>query len=527
VINKHTYKVVVVEDEPLILEYTIQKIETANPYFKVVGSAYDGRTALSVIDSTNPDILFTDIRMPIMDGLELIRETGTKYPEMRIVIFSGYNDFEYAQKAIKYGVKEYLLKPISMDHLKDILKRFQTELEIRTDFQGLSSLNAVINGFHETCPPPFFNECLFNLYLICIGNKIDNISSGSVKVQYDGYWNNIQFEAIAKLAAENVDGWWVINTKTVNEKFFIVAKKSRWNVVTVSVADHIKSIVSEWVKPFPVTVCTNLSTAAYTEILAFSQNLKTMLNSHLVPWQSSLLVQGKPGNHQVQNYILNNATVNKILTYVQNNNRSLLKKELYELLKEWESLSVSQKFIEKMLQQLLNIFHRNTLNLSDEEILCLESEIYEKLSISKDSDTFFEDFWQKIECIINFERDNDSSIEVIESIASYIKANFTEPLNLNSIANKFNISPAHLTRTFKRYKGDTPLHYIINLRIEEAKKLIKSKPELDLKDISEIVGYDDQHYFSKTFKKVTGVSPSEYKEHYCEYSTQTPLSGEL
>jgi len=513
-INNQTYKVVVVEDEPLILENTIKKIEAANPHFKVVGSAFDGRQALSVISDINPDILFTDIRMPIMDGLELIMEAAAKYPEMRVVIFSGYNDFEYAQKAIKYGVKEYLLKPISMDHLKDILGRFYNELETCADLQGLSSLNKVINGFQETCPPPLFNGCVFKLFLICIGNKIDNISSRSSRMLYNEYWNHVQLNSFDKLATEEVIGWWIINTKVVNEKFLAIAVKSGSNTNKISTADNIKNIVSEEVKPLPVTVCTDLSTAAYTEIWTVSQTLKTLLNNHIVPWESKLLVQGKIENPPTQNCILGKATENKILAFIQNNNKNLLKNELYSLLKEWESLKIPQKIIEKKIQQLINIFHRNTVNLSVEDIFYLESEIYEKLSISTDFNTFFEDFWKIVEYIIfNSERDNDSSIEVIESLVSYFQANFTEPLSLISIASKFNMSPEHLTRTFKRYKGDTPLHYVINLRIEEAKRLIESNPGLDLKSVSEIVGYDDQHYFSKTFKKLTGLSPSEYKRN--------------
>ena len=110
------YSVMVAEDEPLIKENMISKIHNATPCFKVVYAASNGQDALTHMDKYRPDVLITDIQMPVMDGLELIEQAKKRYPDMECIILTGYNEFEYARKAMKNGVQEYLLKPLKQEY---------------------------------------------------------------------------------------------------------------------------------------------------------------------------------------------------------------------------------------------------------------------------------------------------------------------------------------------------------------------------------------------------------------------------
>ena len=122
------YRVVIAEDEYRIRENIAGKIPELHPAYTVSASVANGRLALEQINRDMPDLLITDIKMPVMDGLELIEELYFSYPELPVVILSGYDDFDYAKTAIHFGVKDYLLKPASRQELSELLQRLELVL---------------------------------------------------------------------------------------------------------------------------------------------------------------------------------------------------------------------------------------------------------------------------------------------------------------------------------------------------------------------------------------------------------------
>ncbi|MCF7938571.1 MAG: response regulator [Spirochaetales bacterium] len=123
------YSIVIAEDEPMIRNNIKKKITAVSSAFSIAGETYNGNSALEQIEKTNPDILITDIRMPMKDGLELIQDVYLHYPEVKIIIISGYDDFIYAKTAIQYDVKDYLLKPVNIDELRKTLFRITSQIE--------------------------------------------------------------------------------------------------------------------------------------------------------------------------------------------------------------------------------------------------------------------------------------------------------------------------------------------------------------------------------------------------------------
>lgn len=122
------FRVMVIEDESMIRKNIIKKINQSQLLYEVVDEAQNGEEALGLIEKSLPHLVVTDIRMPVMDGLELIKNIYFAYPSVKVMIISGYNDFEYAKTGIQYGVKDFLLKPVNMDELKETLMRIEFEL---------------------------------------------------------------------------------------------------------------------------------------------------------------------------------------------------------------------------------------------------------------------------------------------------------------------------------------------------------------------------------------------------------------
>jgi two-component system response regulator YesN len=127
--QRRAYSLIVAEDEPLIRANIVKKLAEYCPEFEVVCEAADGQEALEAIGELFPDVIVTDIRMPVLDGLALIREVYYAFPDVKVVIISGYNDFTYAKAALAFGVKDYLLKPIEMTELRKTMARLAVQLE--------------------------------------------------------------------------------------------------------------------------------------------------------------------------------------------------------------------------------------------------------------------------------------------------------------------------------------------------------------------------------------------------------------
>ena len=123
------YRIILVDDEEEVRKGIIRKIDWETLGFQVVGDAENGEEALEMIEQLEPDMVMTDIRMPYMDGLTLSAKIRQKYPSIKIIIFSGFDDFEYAQQAIKLNVTEYILKPVNVEELTEILTRVHENLE--------------------------------------------------------------------------------------------------------------------------------------------------------------------------------------------------------------------------------------------------------------------------------------------------------------------------------------------------------------------------------------------------------------
>jgi two-component system response regulator YesN len=144
------YKVVFADDEILTREAIAENTPWEEAGFQLVGTAENGRDAIAVIEEQKPELLVTDICMPVMDGLELSGYVQTHYPDMKVMILSGYDEFEYAKKALKYGVSEYILKPITSAELKDELIRIREKLD--KDAEKRDRIAGIRREYEENLP---------------------------------------------------------------------------------------------------------------------------------------------------------------------------------------------------------------------------------------------------------------------------------------------------------------------------------------------------------------------------------------
>jgi YesN/AraC family two-component response regulator len=187
----HKYKYIVAEDEHLIRQNIIKKIDSLSLPFELVGEASNGQNAISLVEELYPSLVITDIKMPQSDGLELIKYIHKNHPHIKTMILSGYNDFTYAQSALKYGAKDFLLKPIKVEELNTALQNIIVLLDsenkeissfsidphslkpenlsklmenyLRSNYSSITSLNKISDKFG------FTNEYLSKIFKKYIG----------------------------------------------------------------------------------------------------------------------------------------------------------------------------------------------------------------------------------------------------------------------------------------------------------------------------------------------------------------------
>jgi len=214
--------------------------------------------------------------------------------------------------------------------------------------------------------------------------------------------------------------------------------------------------------------------------------------------------------------ILNPNLENSLSLMVFNNYISSLQNEIFKMFNEWEQLAYPQIWVEKMVKQIVGIIEKSAPNFSTNLSITLDQQIDEVIYLSKDFSGLLRGIWDIIEGLLlssNIKKDNKAnSAELLNKIESYCKKNFAMPITLQSICDLFGISQPYLSRLFRTNKNLSFNEYITSIRINEARRILLEHPGTLSKDVAEMVGYQDQHYFSRIFKSIVGKTPSEYRE---------------
>lgn len=511
----HMYKVVVVEDEPIILENVISKIENTCPLFKVAGKAANGAKALSLVHEIQPDVLFTDIKMPMMDGLELIKLVRKDFPEMPIVILSGYSDFEYAQQAIKLGVRDYLLKPVKAESISDTLASLIEKLDSFRLTRERNVLTSEITGHSSEAELPYSLEASdFSLFLICLGNLYNHVNTPAKLKLLNDAWKSVNWNALLTKILNPSRKWWIVDEKAPNQKFVIISNSEMEPSAVLPQADILRNELERHIPDTSVTICATGQIISFSDIWVTAQDLRLQLERGLILGKSTTITPEKlavldrlPPAWDIQ-------TQNKLVLLFQQGNKKQLKQELLNLFEKWNKAGYPQKHIEKSLHRLINLFQHYTVSMSEAETYHMEYVLNAILESCNSFPEAYQYIWNQLGSMFQSEyTENTNTRELVDSIEEYINKFYAQPLSLEDIARNFNFNPAYLTRVFKKYKGETPLKHIIMLRINEAKLLMNRYPDMDVKEIGEIIGYSDQHYFSRIFKNITGMTPSKFKEN--------------
>ncbi|WP_105615388.1 response regulator [Vallitalea okinawensis] len=494
-------KIIIVDDEERIIQNISKSILSLDDATQIVATAYNGEDALKLISKHRPHIVFTDIKMPKMDGLELAREIKRQFPNIYVVIISGFSHFEYAQQAIKYGVFNYLLKPIAKEKIVDVIAEIRKNIIATIRSHSQREIIIPENGDNS------LNNSQYCVFLICLNNLCHDPMDEEIRRYYDDHINSSDWKELFEEL--HLPNWVLVDEYYSNEKVIVVGQDHDCN--PKALARRIIRKIEKKLWNMPITVCTHQEGIVREEIWGYTQRLRNLLHQRLVPTKVNffILEQDEKVVDSELRYSIKSRIDQNFKTAVKAKNYSKIQEELLGIIDYMGKAEISQKHYEKALVSMLQVLELYLEGFDTEEADKLRIELFRKLHYTRDHSDIKD---KMMVCLNNyFRKATDHSDNIQEEILDYVNTNFITIDRVEDIAERFNYNYTYLSRLFKKMTGVSMSKYITKKRIELAKEIMMHQPNLSLSEVGAMVGYNDPHYFSRAFKVSTGMSPSNYK----------------
>ena len=539
-------KIFLAEDEVIVRETIKRMIPWENLGFELVGEAADGEMALPLLLRQKPDLLITDIKMPFMDGLTLAKVAKKEIPGLKVVILSGYDDFNYAKQAINIGVEDYLLKPITknalIERLTEIRSRYEHE---KTQKEYYEKFHREMQAYEKNSSRDFFEALVSgSMDMMEIYRRSEKLGLDIVAEAYnvliftmnceedfsgqrEGYfeWEAESLELLEEFFSENTSAM-LFRCNIFSYGVLIKGQKETIEENTRSCVSEIQRILDrkeqkrQWFVAAgePVERLSQIQKSYYSASRAFSQ--RYLYDENILYYDEMASMEKKNVTEDDSTY-LQKVDVNAL-------NPAILQKFLSNgLLEETENF-VKDYFYAIGQEPLESLVFRNyvTLNVRFsvmsflKEIGCdtrtLEQEDTE--DVLSESSKSLENAIAYAEKIISQAialRDQNSGNKnrsILKTAVDFIDSHYTEEdMSLNKAANAANVSANHFSALFSQNMGQTFIEYLTNLRMNKAKEYLRCT-SMRSSEIAGEIGYKDAHYFSYLFKKTQGMTPSDYRK---------------
>ena len=541
-------KIFLAEDEVVVRETIKRMIPWEELGFELVGEAADGEMALPLLIRQHPDLLITDIKMPFMDGLTLARLAKKEIPGLKVVILSGYDDFNYAKQAIGIGVEDYLLKPITknalIERLSEIRSRYEHE---KTQKEYYEKFQREMQAYEKNSSRDFFEALVGgSMDMMEVYKRAEKLGLDIVAEAYnvliftmncdedfsgqrDEYssWEAESLELLENLFAGHSSAM-LFRSNIFSYGVLLKGQRETIEENTRVCVDEIRKILSrqdgrrEWFLAVGQSVerLSQIQKSYHTASRAFSQ--RYLYDENILYYDEMETMEHPGGQAETEDnaYLqkvdvnaLNPAILQKFLSNgLQEETENFVKDYFYAIGQEpMESLVFRNYVILNVRFSVISFIKglgcdTNEMESADtEEVLAesgknMESAIaYAKKMIS-----------QAIE--IRDQNSGNKNRSILKTAVDFIDSHYMdEEISLNTVANVANVSSNHFSALFSQNMGQTFIEYLTSLRMSKAKELLRCTAKRS-SEIAGEVGYKDAHYFSYLFKKTQKMTPSEYRK---------------
>lgn len=526
------YKVILVDDEIDVAERIANKMQWEELRFEKPVICKNALDALDVAEKIHPEVVMTDITMPYMNGLQLSHKLKEEYPNIRIIIFSGYDEFEYAQEAVHIQAEEYILKPIDADKLKTVFTNIRNDLDKEYDErQNISKLESYYNDSLPILQESFYASLMENkfakdqldhfkeIYSIDLNSPyycavILHVSTHTLKEKMNPLYVSL---SVKKLAEEKLCEQWKGKLFTYQGNTVMIAQLDASENEITKLTDDCdkftrlaKSVVDATVTIGIGRICSQLID------ISDSYNGARLAVSYrtLYGTMKAININEIEPDQDVQPIFLETDSLDEVFKKMRVNNQEGLSHAIDQYLdKSTASLTKVPEFrffVMQLVSELYSFALANKLEIS--ELFTSYHEIIlqvEKLEL-KDLNEWMKDHCFKMQSMINEKRSNTTKNFIVKAI-DYANEKYSDPdLTVESICAYLNVSYAYFSTVFKKETGKSFTSYLTDIRLKKAVELLLEKDEKTYV-IARDVGYTDPNYFSYVFKKAYGVSPNKYR----------------
>ncbi len=500
-------KIFVAEDQPLILQDITDKILSSRQDLSLCGTALNGEKALADILRAAPDIVFTDIKMPRLSGLEMMEKVKKELPQTKFVIISGYQDYEYMHKALQLEADEYLLKPVSPSDISRVLDHVCAKLLLSKHAYERMRIGEILSASARDMPDINLSFS-YEHYLILVLNAGPCSTYGIDYLNpFAALWDKIDLEEQSVkylLENERTDCY---DGKTVNEKVLFCGINRSPKLFFEPFCRSVINKASGCGIPLTIGVSRPINSIA--NIGVESQIVRTLLRKNLVFAESKILLCDDTSLFRVD--VRDKLTLqeqSQLAHSIEHNKKSAFRTDVSMLLDRARENHFSQQELQRRMNDMLSLcVAKAKLTTSEDLQLALE----EALCNAPDYPALLNAVLPIYEQCLKDKAmlQGDVSHERLQQAMCYIATHFQQPLTINEIAEQYHIAPTYFSKMFKKEFGITAIESLTACRIDHAKSLLAQK-RYTIREIAELCGYTDPFYFSRIFKGVTGVSPSEY-----------------
>lgn len=515
------YKVLLVDDEPYAIEGLRTMYNWEKNNFSVCGVASDGKTALEYINYYNPDLVITDIKMPELDGLQLIQyATEVMKTNAKFIILSGYDNFSFAQAALKYGVCDYLLKPLDIIELNEVITKVIGEIKKQENIQKTidrklsyivnNSVNRLLSGEHK-------ESIIKRLEFILNIKKEDNICCMLLELDISkALCDYQQVKNSTKKIIETLlgSGYSLNLFEDCKGRFCIIlSEKMEAYKNPYSLANIIKEKVSEQLFIDISTSISNYAKGVSSITEVFTQ-ASAAIQYRFYLGKGNIIYYKDIADKEISNDFFA-PDYGALINFIKANKKGDIKASIDLIFNEFTSKNISLNIIShyfmNLQAEILSIL--KTTNMDNEAFIKDLIAQYMKIEYNFASEVkskFLEFAYTISDYIFN---PNEGTAGIIEKIKEFVIQNYSKNIKLQTISETFSINSVYLGQLFKKTTGMYFNEYLHFIRIEEAKKLLR-RTDMKITDISSSLGYNDSEYFVSKFKAFTSITPSEYKKTF-------------